>query len=70
LVLSLRRDACRWLAARLQSKPEAPDARSRRVTIIANIGYQQGDLDGEHATRPFKLPNPFYYIASHRAAER
>jgi acid phosphatase len=34
------------------------------VTIIANIGDQQSDLDGGHADRPFKLPNPFYYIPS------
>jgi acid phosphatase len=30
--------------------------------IIANIGDQQSDLDGEHADRPFKVPNPFYFI--------
>jgi len=34
------------------------------VTIIANIGDQQSDLEGGHADRPFKLPNPFYYIPS------
>ena len=34
------------------------------VTIIANIGDQQSDLAGAHADRPFKLPNPFYYIPS------
>jgi predicted secreted acid phosphatase len=28
--------------------------------IIANIGDQQSDLDGGHAERTFKLPNPFY----------
>jgi hypothetical protein len=32
------------------------------VTIIANVGDQQSDLDGEHADRTFKVPNPFYYI--------
>ena len=31
-------------------------------TIIANIGDQQSDLDGGHAERGFKLPNPFYFI--------
>jgi hypothetical protein len=35
------------------------------VKIIANVGDQQSDLDGGHADRPFKLPNPFYFIASH-----
>ncbi len=29
-------------------------------TIIANIGDQHSDLDGGHAERTFKLPNPFY----------
>lgn len=29
-------------------------------TIIANVGDQQSDLDGGHAERTFKLPNPFY----------
>ena len=32
------------------------------MRIIANIGDQQSDLDGGHAERPFKLPNPFYFI--------
>jgi acid phosphatase len=31
-------------------------------TIIANIGDQQSDLDGGHAERTFKLPNPFYMV--------
>jgi HAD superfamily, subfamily IIIB (Acid phosphatase) len=31
-------------------------------TIIANIGDQDSDLTGGYAERPFKLPNPFYFI--------
>lgn len=31
-------------------------------TIIANLGDQQSDLDGGHAERTYKLPNPFYFI--------
>ena len=31
-------------------------------TIIANVGDQWSDLDGGHAERVFKLPNPFYTI--------
>ena len=31
-------------------------------TIIANIGDQFSDLEGGHAQRCFKVPNPFYYI--------
>jgi acid phosphatase len=30
--------------------------------IIANIGDQISDLEGGHAARCFKLPNPFYYL--------
>jgi acid phosphatase len=33
-----------------------------QVRIIANISDQQSDLDNGHADRPFKLPNPFYFI--------
>lgn len=31
-------------------------------TVIASIGDQQSDLDGGHAEKTFKLPNPFYFI--------
>lgn len=31
--------------------------------IAANVGDQESDLDGGHADRGFKLPNPFYFIA-------
>ncbi|WP_420245580.1 HAD family acid phosphatase [Roseiterribacter gracilis] len=31
-------------------------------TIVVNIGDQQSDLDGGHAEKGFKLPNPFYFI--------
>jgi len=31
-------------------------------TIIASIGDQESDLIGGHATKTFKLPNPFYYL--------
>jgi acid phosphatase len=31
--------------------------------VIANVGDQESDLDGGHADRAFKLPNPFYFIA-------
>ena len=34
----------------------------RGFTIIANIGDQDSDLVGHHADRPFKVPNPFYFI--------
>jgi acid phosphatase len=31
-------------------------------TIVVNIGDQMSDLDGGHAERTFKLPNPFYFV--------
>lgn len=31
--------------------------------IALNIGDQESDLDGGHADRDFKLPNPFYFIS-------
>lgn len=33
-------------------------------TIIANVGDQPTDHSGGYARKTFKLPNPFYYIAS------
>jgi acid phosphatase len=38
------------------------EIESKGFTIIANVGDQQSDLDGGHAERIFKLPNPFYFI--------
>ncbi len=35
---------------------------SEGYRIIANLGDQASDLDGGHAERTFKLPNPFYLI--------
>ena len=30
--------------------------------IVVNMGDQMSDLDGGHAERTYKLPNPFYFI--------
>ena len=35
----------------------------RGYDIVANVGDQQSDLDGGHADRDFKLPDPFYFIS-------
>lgn len=32
-------------------------------TIIASIGDQVSDLEGGHAKKTFKIPNPYYYIS-------
>jgi acid phosphatase len=31
-------------------------------TILANVGDQMSDIDGEHSLCRFKVPNPFYFI--------
>jgi predicted secreted acid phosphatase len=36
----------------------------RGLKIVANVGDQRSDLDGGHALRAFKLPNPMYVIPS------
>ncbi len=45
---------------------EQIEQRKEHYTIIANLGDQYSDLngnaDGEHAESCFKLPNPFYFI--------
>lgn len=38
------------------------DIESKGFTIIANVGDQDSDLALGHAERPFKVPNPFYFI--------
>ncbi|GHF21449.1 hypothetical protein GCM10017786_64290 [Amycolatopsis deserti] len=35
---------------------------STGATIVLNLGDQYSDLDGGHAERPVKLPNPMYYL--------
>jgi predicted secreted acid phosphatase len=35
---------------------------ARGYRIVANVGDQRSDLDGGHALRRFKLPNPMYVI--------
>jgi predicted secreted acid phosphatase len=62
------------LHVRLRPNREQPGthdgwkARTRRsivdrgYRIIANVGDQRSDLDGGHALRTFKLPNPMYVI--------
>ncbi len=35
----------------------------RGYVIVANVGDQESDLDGGHAERAFKYPNPFYFVS-------
>jgi HAD superfamily, subfamily IIIB (Acid phosphatase) len=56
------------LAVPVDAKTEAfksstrADIESRGYDTMANVGDQKSDLDGGHADRAFKLPNPFYFI--------
>jgi acid phosphatase len=42
--------------------PERKKLVDAGYTIIVNVGDQRSDLDGGHAERTYKLPNPFYFI--------
>jgi predicted secreted acid phosphatase len=41
---------------------ERTKVEAEGYTIIANIGDQISDIDGEHSGCRFKVPNPFYFI--------
>jgi hypothetical protein len=41
---------------------ERAKIEDRGYRIVANVGDQESDLQGGHADRAFKLPNPFYFI--------
>lgn len=56
--LSFKNDLAASKDAYKSAERAAVEARGYR--IILNVGDQQTDLDGGHAERAFKLPNPFY----------
>jgi hypothetical protein len=41
---------------------ERKKIEKRGYRIVANVGDQESDLQGGHADRAFKLPNPYYFI--------
>ena len=41
---------------------ERTKVEAEGYTIIANVGDQISDLEGEHSGCHFKVPNPFYFI--------
>ena len=41
---------------------ERTKVEAEGYTIIANVGDQISDLEGEHSGCTFKVPNPFYFI--------
>ena len=38
------------------------DLEKQGFDILANVGDQESDLDGGHADKSFKVPNPFYFL--------
>ena len=61
-----------WTGLRFRPAGEATRAykagarkaiEKRGYDVLVNVGDQESDLDGGHADRAFKLPNPFYFIA-------
>jgi acid phosphatase len=41
---------------------ERTKVEAEGYTIIADVGDQISDLEGEHSGCHFKVPNPFYFI--------
>jgi len=41
---------------------ERTKVEAEGYTIIANVGDQMSDVEGEHSGCRFKVPNPFYFI--------
>jgi predicted secreted acid phosphatase len=41
---------------------ERAKVEAEGYTIIANVGDQMSDIEGEHSGCRFKVPNPFYFI--------
>ena len=69
--LGLSPDRLRMSSANWNGHPSVADFKTDarksieskfNVTIIANVGDQNSDLDGGYAERTFKVPNPFYFI--------
>jgi predicted secreted acid phosphatase len=72
---NLRAEGYEWTAVKLHPKggvkfksaidfktPERAKIIAEGYTIILSMGDQQSDLDGGHAERTFKLPNPVYHL--------
>lgn len=58
-VLICRPDGAKETSAVVKSAERAK-LEAQGYTIVANIGDQLSDLDGGHAEKTFKVPNPFY----------
>jgi predicted secreted acid phosphatase len=71
---NLRAAGYEWTAVLLKpdalNTPSAVDFKAlerKKLTeqgylIVVNVGDQMSDLEGDHAERMYKLPNPFYFV--------
>jgi acid phosphatase len=60
--LHTRPDSDQFPTVQAYKTAERIKVEAERYTIIANIGDQLSDINGEHALCTFKVPNPFYFI--------
>jgi HAD superfamily, subfamily IIIB (Acid phosphatase) len=62
--LIMRDEASGKLYADEYKTRERAKLEAEGYTIIASVGDQKSDLEGGHAERTFRVPNPFYLIPS------
>jgi len=60
--LRTRPDRDDLLSVQVYKTAERTKVEAEGYTIIANVGDQISDLEGEHSGCTFKVPNPFYFI--------
>jgi acid phosphatase len=60
--LRTRPDRDDLLTVQEYKSAERAKVEAEGYTIIANVGDQMSDLEGEHSGCHFQVPNPFYFI--------
>jgi hypothetical protein len=60
--LRTRPDRGDLLSVQVYKTAQPTKVEAEGYTIIANVGDQISDLEGEHSGCTFKMPNPFYFI--------
>jgi predicted secreted acid phosphatase len=60
--LRTRPDRDDLLSVQVYKTAERTKVEAEGYTIIANVGDQISDFEGEHSGCTFKVPNPFYFI--------
>lgn len=60
--LRTRPDRDDLLSVQEYKTAERTKVEAEGYKIIANVGDQLSDLEGDHSGCPFKVPNPFYFI--------